>query len=376
MRSAFLYNEKFSGLEAYKGYPWLFERSEVTYQLAKRLGLLDHEWISIFTPEPATLEALMAFHTEEYLAVLKEANNGHFKEEWLHYGIGTTECPVYPGVYDYHALAVGSTLLGADLVERGEADIVFGPTGGFHHAGKDFAAGFCYLNDIVLAIKKWLQRKKRILFVDIDAHHPDQVQQAFYRHSRVMCISFHEGGHTLFPFKTGFQDEIGQGHGRGYTINVPLAENTSDEEFQWAFENVFVPVAEKFQPDMVLAAIGVDTLFSDPLSHLQLTNRSISRAVRMILRVAPGLVALGCGGYVLENLARTWTLAWAVMNDLGPKEEDAALFGGMFWGDSLASLQDQPHFVPDSLRQKARRHLEEVVGTVHKSVFPILQIDV
>lgn len=375
MRSAFLYSEKFAGLKAYEGYPWLFERSEATYQLAKRLGLFDHEWISICTPEPASFEELTAFHTEEYLAVLKKANNGNFKEEWLHYGIGTTECPVYEGVYDYHALAVGSTLLGADLVERGEADIVFGPTGAFHHAGEDFAAGFCYLNDIVLAIKKWLHRKKRILFIDIDAHHSDQVQKAFYRDSRVMCISFHEGGNTLFPFKTGFEDEIGQGHGKGYTINVPLAENTSDEEFQWAFENVFSPVAEKFQPDIVLAAIGVDTLFSDPLSHLQLTNRSISQAVRLITQVSPRLLALGCGGYVLENVARTWTLAWAIMNELGPKEEDAALFGGMFWGDSLASLKDQPHFVPDSLRQKARDHLEGVVETIQRNVFPILQID-
>jgi len=375
LRSAFLYSEKFAGLKAYKGYPWLFERSEATYQLAKRLGLFDHEWISICTPEPASFEELTAFHTKEYLAVLKKANNGNFKEEWLYYGIGTTECPVYEGVYDYHALAVGSTLLGADLLERGEADIVFGPTGGFHHAGEDFAAGFCYLNDVVLAIKKWLHRKKRILFIDIDAHHADQVQKAFYRHSRVMCISFHESGNTLFPFETGFQDEIGKGHGKGYTINVPLAENTSDEEFQWAFENVFFPVAEKFQPDIVLASIGVDTLFSDPLSHLQLTNRSISHAVRMIVQVSPRLLALGCGGYVLENVARTWTLAWAVMNELGPKEEDVALFGGMFWGDGLASLKDQPHFVPDSRRQKARRHLEGVVEMVQRNVFPILQID-
>jgi acetoin utilization protein AcuC len=375
LHSAFLYSEKFAAPRAYQGYPWLFERSEATYQLSKRLGLFDHEWMSVCEPKPASFEELTAFHTEEYLAVLKKANKGNFKEEWLHYGIGTTECPVYAGVYDYHALAVGSTLLGADLLERGEADIVFGPTGGFHHAGQGFAAGFCYLNDVVLAIIKWLPRKKRILFTDIDAHHGDQVQRAFYGHSRVMCISFHESGNTLFPFDTGFENEIGKGHGKGYTINVPLAENTSDEEFQWAFETVFLPVAEKYQPDIVLAAIGVDALFSDPFSHLQLTNRSISKAVKMIMQVSPRLLALGCGGYVLDNLARTWTLAWATMNQLEPKEEDAALFGGTFWGDNLASLEDQPHFVPDHMRKKARGHLAGVIEHIRRDVFPILQID-
>lgn len=375
MRSAFLYNKAFARYKAYKEYPWLFERTDVTYRLAKRLGLFDHEWITVYTPEPAEFEALKAFHTEQYLAVLKKANNGKFEEKWLNYGLGSTECPVYRGVYDYHALAVGSTLLGADLLDRGEADIVFGPTGGFHHAGEDFAAGFCYLNDIVLAVKKWLHRRKRILVIDIDAHQGYQVQRAFYRQSRVMCISFHESGKTLFPFETGCQGKIGKGHGKGYTINVPLAKNTSDEEFCWAFEKVFFPVANKFRPDVVLAVIGVDTLFSDPFSHLQLTNRSIGQAVKMITDVSPKLLALGCGGYVLDNIARTWTLAWAIMNNLRPGEDDAALFGGMFWGDQLVSLNDQPHFVPDDLRDKASSDARKVVETIQRNVFPILEID-
>jgi acetoin utilization deacetylase AcuC-like enzyme len=266
-------------------------------------------------------------------------------------------------------------MLGADLLTRGKADIVFGPTGGFHHAGEDFAAGFCYLNDIVLAIKKLLQRRKRILVIDIDAHQGYQVQKAFYRRKKVICISFHESGKTLFPFETDCQDKIGKGLGRGYTINVPLAVNTSDEEFCWAFEKVFCPVAKKFRPDIVIAIIGVDTLFSDPFSHLQLTNRSIGQAVKMIAEISPKLLALGCGGYNLDNMARTWTLAWAIMNNLRPGEDDAALFGGMFWGDQLVSLNDHAHFVPDDLRDKARRHARLVVGNIKKSVFPILGID-
>ncbi len=374
MRSAFLHSQQFSGFRAYRGYPWLFKRSEATYKLCKKLNLFGHDWMSIHAPKPASTQDILSFHTKEYVTILKKANKAVFREEWLRHGLGTTECPVYEGVYDYHALATGSTLLGVELISRGSADIVFSPTGGFHHAGKDFAAGFCYINDVVIAIKRWLRARKRVLLIDMDAHHSDQVQQAFYGTSRVMCMSFHESGKTLFPFKTGFEDEIGKGRGKGYTINVPLPENTGDDEFSWAFGKIFLPVARRFKPDIVVAALGADVLFSDPFSHLQLTNISFSQALGSIVEVSPKLLALGCGGYVLEDIARTWTLAWAIMNGLAPKEEDAALFGGVFWGDDLASLKDRPHFVPDDMRQKAKSEVRRVVRAIEKNVFPILNI--
>ncbi len=362
--------------KAYPGYAWLFERGEVTYRLCKKLQLFDHDWIGIYSPRPAPTADILSFHTKEYITILKKANKGVFEEKWLKHGIGTTECPVYKGVYDYHALAAGAALLGAELISRDKADIVFSPTGGFHHAGKDFASGFCYINDIVIAIRKWLRRRKRVLVIDIDAHHSDQVQEAFYRTSKVMCVSFHESGKTLFPFKTGFEDEIGKGHGKGYTINVPLPENTSDQEFLWAFGEIFLPVAKGFKPDIVVAALGADVLFSDPFSHLQLTNISVSQALETIVQVSPKLLAVGSGGYVLDNIARTWALAWAVMNGMGPKEEDDALFGGVFWGDSLSSLKDRPHFVSDDIREKVKNDLHGVVGAIQKNVFPILGIKV
>lgn len=375
MRSAFIYSEKLAEIKAPKGYPWLFDRSESTYQLCKKLHLLDYDWMSICIPKPANSEEVLNFHSKKYINLLKKANKGIFEEEWLRYGLGTTECPVFKGVYDYHALAAGATLLGAELVDEGKADVVFSPTGGFHHAGKDFAAGFCYINDIVLAIKKWLRRKKRVFYIDIDAHHGDQVQEAFYSTSKVMTVSFHESGHTLFPFKTGFENEIGRGYGKGYTINVPLPENTSDEEFLWAFDNIFLPVAQAFQPDVVMAVLGADVLFSDPFSNLQLTNDAISKALQAILQVSPKLLVLGSGGYVREDIARTWALAWAIMNDLGPREEDFSAFGGMFWGDGLSSLKDRPHFVPDNIKEKTQTEIRRVVKAIEKSVFTILKIN-
>ncbi len=375
MRSAFIYSEKLAEIKAPKGYPWLFDRSESTYQLCKKLHLLDYDWMSICIPKPANSEEVLNFHSKKYINLLKKANKGVFEEEWLKYGLGTTECPVFKGVYDYHALAAGATLLGAELIDEGKADVVFSPTGGFHHAGKDFAAGFCYINDIVLAIKKWLRRRKRVFYIDIDAHHGDQVQEAFYSTSKVMTLSFHESGHTLFPFKTGFENEIGRGYGKGYTINVPLPENTSDEEFLWAFDNIFLPVAQAFQPDVVMAVLGADVLYSDPFSNLQLTNDAISKALQAIQQVSPKLLVLGSGGYVREDIARTWALAWAIMNDLGPREEDFSAFGGMFWGDGLSSLKDRPHFVPDNIKEKTQTEIRRVVRAIEKSVFAILKIN-
>lgn len=375
MKTAFIHSENFSKFKPPKGYPWSVDRSEATFQLCKKLKLLDHEWIGVHTPSPAKESEILAFHDKKYISLLKKANKGVLDEEWLRYGLGTSECPIYPGVYDYNRLAVGATLLGVKLINDGTADIVFNPTGGFHHAGKDFAAGFCYINDVVLAAKKWVLKKKRVLYVDIDAHHGDQVQAAFYNSSKVMTLSFHESGKTLFPFNTGFENEIGKGHGKGYAVNVPLPVDTGDEEFMWAFQRIFPPFVKSFKPDVVIAALGADGLFSDPLSNLKLTNVSFSQAVRMIADHAPKLLALGCGGYSLEGAVRTWTLEWAILNNLGCSEEDLMSFGGAFQGDGVCSLRDMPSFIPDEIRKRNRTEIKRITKAVQKVIFPIHKIN-
>ena len=374
VRSAFIYSKEFLKFKPPKGYPWSVKRTETTYQLCRKLKLLNPEWISVHSPAPAKESEILAFHEKKYVNLLKNANKGVAREAWLKYGVGTLECPVYKGVYDYSRLGTGATLLGAKLIRDGVADIVFNPTGGFHHAGKDFAAGFCYINDIVLAAKQWLNKKKRVLYVEIDAHHGDQVQEAFYNSSRVMTVSFHESGKTLFPFNTGFETEIGKGRGRGYSVNVPLPEGTGDEEFIWAFQRVFPPLARAFKPDVVIASLGADGLFSDPLSNLRLTNMGLTQAVQMIKDNSPKLLALGCGGYSHENAVRAWTLEWAVLNNLGCNEEDLLSFGGTFWGDGICSLQDTPSFIPDEVREKNGKEIRRVVKSVRKLVFPIHKI--
>ncbi len=371
MKSAFIYSKEFAEFKVGKDYPWLTERSDVTYKRCSELNLLDRDWIKVVKPKPAAIDDLYTYHTKEYIKLLRKADKGVFEESMLTQGIGTLECPAAKGLFKYHTLAAGATICGTDLICNKKADVVFSPTGGFHHAGPDFASGFCYINDINIAVKKLLGHGKRVLCIDIDTHHGDLVQEAFYSNPDVMYISFHESPKTLFPWKTGFETEIGKGKGKGFNINFPLPENTGDDEFLWGFERVFPPLAKAFKPDVVLALIGLDMIFSDPMSHLLLTNNAFIKAVKMIKESSPGLLALGCGGYVLDNMERSWTLAWAAMNDLDPVEDESVTFGGMFWGDGLSSLMDRPYFFPDNIRKKTAKEVKRVYRYIKKNIFPI-----
>jgi acetoin utilization protein AcuC len=179
-------------------------------------------------------------------------------------GLGTSDNPVFKGVYDFSLLVLGATMLGTELISTGKADIVFSPVGGLHHGGYEHAEGFCYINDIVIAIKRFLKSGfKKVLYIDIDAHHGNGVQDAFYDSDEVLFISFHQSGETLYPW-CGFENEMGTGKGLGFNVNVPLPEYTDDDAYLRAFREIYTPLARAFQPDCVVAQIGLDTLKRDP----------------------------------------------------------------------------------------------------------------
>lgn len=369
-KRAFIYSEGWRQFRFPADHPWKGERAHATFELAAKLDLLSGDDVLIFEPEPAPEEALLTFHKESYLALLRRANRGEATEEMLRYGLGTLDCPVFPRVYDYARWVVGGTLLAAELLERGEAATAFNVAAGLHHGGEDFAAGFCYLNDICVAINRLLRRGRRVLYIDIDAHHGDQVQATYWRDDRVLTISFHQSTDGFFPFKGGTPSEMGEGRGKGYCVNVPLLENSTDAEFNYAFEAVFPPLAVAFRPDVVVAQLGVDAHYLDSLSNLRLTNNSYCRAVRRIVEHSPKLLALGGGGYNQQVTSRGWTLAWALMRGIDPEEQSDG-FGGMFWGDNLASLIDRAQFVPDELRRPAQEHVRRVVDYIKEHIFPL-----
>ena len=176
-------------------------------------------------------------------------------------------------MYEYASLACGATLTGAELILSGEADIVFNPSGGFHHAKAQKASGFCYLNDIVLGCLRLTDKGKRVLYLDVDAHHCDGVQEAFYARKDVMVISLHESGKTLFPW-AGFENEIGEGPGLGFNVNVPLPIGIFDEAYMTGFNQIVLPLIKAYKPDVIVLELGMDALAGDPLVHLSLTNNT------------------------------------------------------------------------------------------------------
>jgi acetoin utilization protein AcuC len=202
---------------------------------------------------------------------------------------------------------------GAKLVADQAVQVAFNIAGGLHHAQADRASGFCYMNDPALAILYLMDRGFRVMYLDIDAHHGDGVQWAFYEEPRVLTVSFHQDGRTLFP-GTGSVTETGKGKGLGYAVNVPMLPGTADDVFWEGFSTIVPDLMECFRPDVIVSQLGVDSFAEDPLASLQLTTDSFCRVISFLTDRAPAWVALGGGGYDVWNVARAWTLAWAIMN--------------------------------------------------------------
>ena len=252
---------------------------------------------------------MQKFHSKRYLEILQQAAQGKSLQAALKMGIGTPDCPVFEGMFDYASWACGASLTSVDLILSGETNIAFNPSGGFHHAKAEKASGFCYINDLVLACIRFLENSKRVLYLDIDAHHGDGVQDAFYSNNEVMVISLHESGKTLFPW-TGFENEIGEGAGKGYNVNIPLPVGICDKAYLKAFTEIVVPLIEAFAPDVFVMQLGMDGLAGDALAHLELTNNVHAEIVDRILSFDKPILATGGGGYHVENTVRGWALAW------------------------------------------------------------------
>jgi acetoin utilization protein AcuC len=190
---------------------------------------------------------------------------------------------------------------------------VFVPSGGMHHALQGRASGFCYINDLGIVIRHLLARGHTVAYVDLDAHHGDGVQWPFYENDRVLTISIHQNPLTLFP-ASGLAEETGRGKGQGYSVNIPLWPDSDDDIYITCFEAIVPPLLQAFNPDYIITQLGVDALWSDPMANLGLTTRALAHCVRRFRELAWGRwIATGGGGYNIMNVARAWTLAWAIM---------------------------------------------------------------
>ena len=288
-------------------------------------------------------------------------------------GLGTPDCPIFPAMYEFVSLAAGASLTGARRILDGEAQVAFNPSGGFHHAHPGRAAGFCFINDVVLAVQAFTDAGKRVLVVDIDVHHCDGVQDAFYDRDDVMVLSFHQSGRTLFP-GTGFEDEIGIGPGRGYTVNVPLPVGTYDDIYRRAFMEIAEPLMRVFAPDVILLELGMDALAGDPLAHLHLTNNVYVDVVEKVVSLGTPILATGGGGYNIENTVRGWTLLWSVLCGEDTRAEDLSMgMGGVMLEntDWAGGLRDRSLLADGGRRGSIDAEVERVLGSVKSLVFPV-----
>lgn len=337
------------------------ERLERTFELLSEYGAFDAPNVRVVAPRPATDDELALFHTREYIEIVRALSRGASDLPAWRYGFGPGDNPVFEAMFETESLKVGSALTGAAMLLSGECDVAFSFSGGMHHAMPAQASGFCVFNDAAVAIHWLLRQGLRVAYVDIDVHHGDGVQAAFYDTDRVLTLSLHQDGRTLFP-GTGFVEEVGSGAGRGYSVNVPLPPYTDDEAYLWAFHEIVPPLLERFNPDLVVTQLGVDTHRDDPLASLALTTAGHSALFESLDKLAPRWLALGGGGYDISVVPRSWTLAFGVMSGQSFPNELPEAYRARYGGQWLQD-HERPN-LNDETRRWVRQEVEAVVAQV------------
>jgi acetoin utilization protein AcuC len=297
-------------------------RLDLTMRLARSLGVLDD--VEIVKPRSAADRDLERVHRLEYLEAVRAAPTSAWD---VGHGLGTDDNPIFERMHEAAALVAGSSIRAAEQIVSGHANRAISIAGGLHHAMADHAAGFCVYNDCAVAIAWMLANGvERVAYIDIDVHHGDGVQAAFYQDPRVLTISLHQHPLTLWP-GTGFSSEVGASGAEGTAVNIPLPPGTDDAGWQRAFHAVVPSVLDSFRPDVLVTQCGADAHWEDPLADLGLSvdgQRAAYRSLRELAdRCAGGKwLALGGGGYSLFRVVpRAWThlLATVLDRDLDPR---------------------------------------------------------
>lgn len=372
VKTAFLYSDALVGFDYGAAHPLKTFRLRLTYELIQSYGLLSMPDTVLIEPRPATDDEMLLFHAPEYLGILRKANSGIATADAAKYGIGPGDNPAFRGLFDWSRLVTGASVQAAELVDSGAVDTAFNISGGLHHARTSRASGFCYINDPVVAIKTLLKKGRRVAYIDIDAHHGDGVQDAFYDTNSVLTISIHETGTMLFP-GTGFENETGIGQGKGYAVNVPMPPSADDGLFLYAFDELVPPLIHSFHPDIVVTQLGVDSFCNDPLAHLGYTTHGFCEALKRIKTFSSRWIALGGGGYDIANVARAWTLAWAIMNDRVIPDEIPDEFMRIYgrYGFQNNRLRDDRMYRDDQKYSALKGEVEQVISSVREKTFPV-----
>ncbi|MCK4944553.1 MAG: hypothetical protein KAS65_13300 [Candidatus Aminicenantes bacterium] len=374
--SIIVYSGRFSDYSYGEEHPYKTDRATITLNLINRQGYLNEPWMKVEEPKMMTKKLLIESHDPGFISALEKCNSGQFKKEFLlNYNLGGDDCPIFPGLFDYIMLYTSATFTGVERIIKDKVNIAFNFVGGFHHASRNHAEGFCYINDIIVAIDTFLAHGYRVAYIDLDAHHGNGVESAYYRDDRVLTVSLHESGKTLYPW-SGFKESIGEDIGKGFNINIPLPVDTDDEAYEWVFDRLVTPAVSMFKPTVVVAVVGADSHKSDPLSNLKLTNGSMANLMKTIRDYSHHLLLLGGGGYNIKSTSRAWCRVWAAANRIDAMPDYLLVLGGTFMGSQElqgAEIVDREFRISGTKKKKIMSELEDVVRFHEKNTFPIIK---
>lgn len=292
MRAAYIYDKEVGSFHFGPNHPMKPHRVMLTHSLVHSYQLDRH--FDVISPQ---IKPIAQFHPKDFLQNYTSLDN---------------DCPSFPGISEYGMRVVSGTLNAARMLIGREYDVVINWAGGMHHAGKTRPSGFCYANDIVIGVMEMLNYYNKIMYIDVDIHHGDAVEEAFYFTDRVFTLSFHKYGDDFFP-KTGSLCNIGEGRGYRHACNVPLKTGITDEYYQYVFEPVVERCVRKVRPDIIVLQCGADSIVGDRIGCFNLSIRGHGRCLEFVKAFGVPMLVLGGGGYTPRNVSRCWTYETSIV---------------------------------------------------------------
>lgn len=345
MRKAYIYDEEIGNFHFGAKHPMKPHRITFTHSLVHSYKLDTH--FDIIEPE---IEPIKSFHPPSFLKNYVSIDN---------------DCPTFPGIDEYGMRCVSGTLNAAKLIIADEYDLVINWGGGMHHAGKTKPSGFCYANDIVISIIELLKYFNKVMYIDIDVHHGDAVEEAFYFTDRVFTLSLHKYGDYYFP-KTGALCNIGDKNGYRYSCNIPLKTGIDDSHYKYIFEPVVENAIKKIRPQVIVMQCGADSIKGDRIGCFNLTLNGHAQCLSFVKKFNIPLIILGGGGYTPRNVSRCWTNETALLCDTDIS--DMIPSSDTFYSHYGPDYSLKPDHPMKYLNYNSKEFLEDIMGFVFQNL--------
>eukprot|EP01126_Amoeba_proteus_P012749 TRINITY_DN1526_c0_g1_i22.p1 TRINITY_DN1526_c0_g1~~TRINITY_DN1526_c0_g1_i22.p1 ORF type:complete len:409 (+),score=74.80 TRINITY_DN1526_c0_g1_i22:83-1309(+) len=349
------------------GHPMKPHRLRMAHNLILNYGL--YKKLYVYRPPKTPAQEMTKFHTDDYVKFLETVtpdNMESYAKQLLRFNVGE-DCPVFDGMFEFCQLSAGGSIGGAVQLNRKECDIAINWAGGLHHAKKSEASGFCYINDIVLAILELLKYHDRVLYIDIDIHHGDGVEEAFYSTNRVMTVSFHKFG-EFFP-GTGDPRDVGVGEGKYYSLNFPLKDGIDDLSYESIFKPLISRIMGWYRPNAIVLQCGADSLSGDRLGCFNLTLKGHAMCVEFMMTFNLPLLVLGGGGYTIRNVARCWCYETSLL--LGEQIDNKLPYNEYleYYGPDFKLHIEPTNMENQNSKEYLLKHLEQLIENLRDKEF-------